>query len=129
MNGYLLDAHIALRATVDPALLSAKARRAIERGPVFLSVISYWQVLLKSMKGKLKVGDPRTWWQDALEQLAATPLLVRPEHIHEISSLPLIHLDPFDRALIAQAQVENLVLVTTDGRISEYAGKRLQVLE
>jgi PIN domain nuclease of toxin-antitoxin system len=94
-----------------------------------LSVVSYWEVLLKSMKGKLEVGDPKRWWQDTVEQLAATPLPLRPDHISEISGLPPIHSDPFDRALIAQAQVEELVLVTTDGAIGKYASGRLRVLE
>ena len=52
VKGYLLDANVALRATVDPASLSPAVRRAIARGPTFLSVVSYWEVLLKSMKGQ-----------------------------------------------------------------------------
>ena len=68
-----------------------------------MSVVSFWEVLLKSMKGKLDVGDPRTWWEEALEQLAATALVLRPEHIAEVYALPNIHRDPFDRVLIAQA--------------------------
>lgn len=128
MNGYLLDSNIALRATVHAASLPAKVRRAVARGPNFLSVISYWEVVLKAMKGKLSVGDPRVWWQDTLDQLAATPLPLRPDHVSSIAGLPPVHQDPFDRALIAQAQVEELVLVTTDDALAAYATKRFQVL-
>lgn len=93
-----------------------------------MSVVSYWEVLLKSMKGTLKVGDPRTWWSDAIEQLAATPLVLRPQHIAGVYALPPIHKDPFDRVLIAQAIVENLDLVTIDGEIPRYASAECRVV-
>jgi PIN domain nuclease of toxin-antitoxin system len=80
------------------------------------------------MKGLLKIEDPLSWWPDALEQLAATALVLRPEHVAEIYRLPPIHRDPFDRVLIAQAMVEGLSLVTTDREILRYASKRLRVV-
>jgi len=128
VNGYLLDSNIALRATSQAASLSSNVRRAIERGPSYLSVVSYWEIVLKAMKGKLSVGDPRLWWQDTVDQLAATPLPLRADHVGGIVGLPPIHQDPFDRALIAQAQIDDLVLVTTDDAIAEYATKRFPVL-
>ena len=93
-------------------------------GPNVLSVVSYWEVLLKSMKGNLRVGDPHSWWHDALEQLGGTPLALRPDHVAEIYTLPPIHMDPFDRILIAQAAVEDLDLVTLDAQIPLYASTR-----
>jgi PIN domain nuclease of toxin-antitoxin system len=127
-SGYLLDTCSALLALTDPDALSPVARRAILAGPNRLSVVSYWEVVLKSMKGSLDVGDPRSWWQDALDQLAATPLVLYPEHIAWVCTLPPIHKDPFDRALIAQASVEGLVLVTTDRQIAQYATKGLRIV-
>jgi len=53
----------------------------------------------------------------------------RPEHASEISTLPSIHKNPFDRALIAQATVENLTFVTTDGEILKYASDRFHPLQ
>ena len=103
-------------------------RTAILAGPNVLSVVAYWEVLLKSMKGNLSVGDPRTWWQEAVEQLAATPLALRPEHIASLYVLPAIHKDPFDRVLIAQAMVEELELVTIDNELPLYASARLRVV-
>lgn len=85
--------------------------------------------MLKAMKGNLKVGDPRTWWFEALEQLAARPLPFRAEHVARIYPLPPIHQDPFDRALIAQAIVEDLTLVTTDRVIPRYASERCRVIQ
>ena len=78
MSGFLLDTGIALLALASPERIPPDVRRAIEGGPVYLSVISYWEVLLKSMKGKLNVGAPRAWWPDALDKLTATPLSLRP---------------------------------------------------
>jgi PIN domain nuclease of toxin-antitoxin system len=128
VSGYLLDTSAAIFALADSKRLSTLARQAIAAGPNFLSVVSYWEVVIKSMKGSLKLGDPLRWWQDALEELAATPLTLRPRHINEIQSLPLIHGDPFDRVLIAQAISEGLELVTTDRDIPRYASERLCVV-
>jgi PIN domain nuclease of toxin-antitoxin system len=128
VSGYLLDTNAALIALTDPDRLPGAVRTALLAGPNILSVVSYWEVLLKSMKGSLKVGDPRTWWRDALDQLAATPLAMRPEHVAEVYALPPLHKDPFDRILIAQAMAEELELVTTDGEIPRYASTRLRVV-
>ena len=128
MSGYLLDTNAALIALTNPQRLRSRVRAAIIAGPNVLSAVVYWEVLLKSMKGTLKIGDPRTWWVDALEQLAATPLALRPEHVAGVYILPPIHRDPFDRVLIAQAAVEDLTLVTTDREIPPYASERFRVV-
>jgi PIN domain nuclease of toxin-antitoxin system len=127
-GGYLIDTSAALFALTYPDRLSTRVRKAILAGPNFLSAIVYWEVVLKSMKGTLDVGPPRTWWIDALEQLAAIPLAMRPEHVTEVFDLPPIHKDPFDRMLIAQARVEDLTLLTTDAEIPKYAGKGFRVM-
>jgi PIN domain nuclease of toxin-antitoxin system len=128
VTGYLLDTNIALLGLAAPQRVPAGIRRAVERGPAFLSVISYWEVLLKAMRGRLAVGDTRAWWSGALESLAATPVPLFPSHIAEIHNLEPIHQDPFDRALIAQAISENLALVTMDSEIRKYASSRLKVI-
>jgi PIN domain nuclease of toxin-antitoxin system len=129
VSGYLLDTNAALIALTEPDALSPAVRDALLGGPNVLSVVSFWEVTLKSMKGNLNVGDPRIWWLDALEQLAATPLALRPEHVAGVYGLPAIHQDPFDRALIAQATVEDLELVTTDREIPRYASARFRVVQ
>jgi PIN domain nuclease of toxin-antitoxin system len=128
LNGCLLDTNAALFALAAPRRLSAKARAAILAGPSYLSVVSYWEVMLKSMKGKLDVGDPRTWWRDALAQLAATPLVLRAEHISGVCILPSHHKDPFDRILIAQAIAEDVSLVTSDGVLASYTSVGLKII-
>lgn len=114
---------------VAPERLSRSVRKTIEAGPNVLSVISYWEVMLKEMRGKLPgIGDPRSWWDTAVSDFAATSLPLRAEHITELHNLPLLHRDPFDRMLIAQALVEDLTLVTVDEHIPQYATKRFRVI-
>lgn len=127
-RGHLLDTNAALIALTNPGRLSRRVHKAVLTGPNHLSVVVYWEVLLKTMKGALDVGDPRTWWLDAIDQLAATPLVLRPEHVSEVSALPPIHKDPFDRVLIAQAMVEDLTLLTKDEEIPRYASDRFRVI-
>lgn len=126
--GYLLDTNAVLIALTNPAGLSRRVRKAMLTGPNVLSAVVYWEVVLKTMKGALDVGEPRTWWLDALDDLAATPLVLRPEHVSEVYTLPPIHKDPFDRVLIAQAMVEGLTLLTTDREIVRYASDRCRVM-
>jgi PIN domain nuclease of toxin-antitoxin system len=128
LSGFLLDTNTALFALAGPEKLSGEAHAAILAGPNHLSVLTYWEVLLKSMKGKLDVGDPRRWWTDALDQLAAVPLLLRPEHVAGIFTLGAHHQDPFDRALIAQAIAEGLTLISSDNEIARNAADGLQTI-
>ena len=128
MRGNLLDTHTALFSMSQSKSLSAVAKDAIASGPNLLSVVSYWEVMVKSMKGTLDVGDPRLWWQEALEQLAATVLPLRHDHVAAIYGLAPIHKDPFDRMLIAQATAEGLALVSSDGEIIRYVSKSLRVI-
>ncbi|HXM41110.1 MAG TPA: type II toxin-antitoxin system VapC family toxin [Bryobacteraceae bacterium] len=128
LNGYLLDTNVVLLALEAPERLTRAGRAAIKSGPNVLSAISYWEVILKTAQGKLDVGNPRAWWEIALGDFAATAMPLRPAHISEIHGLPPIHRDPFDRALIAQATAEDLVLVTMDDKIALYASKRLRIL-
>lgn len=127
-HGNLLDTHIAIFSMKQSSSLSHAAKAAVARGPNFLSVIVYWEVMVKSMKGSLDVGDPRLWWFDALDQLAATPLPLHPRHVATLQALPPFHKDPFDRMLIAQAVAGKLTLVTMDAEIARYASAGLRVV-
>ena len=128
MRGCLLDTNVILIAPVRPEALSRAVQKAVLDGPNYLSAISYWEVVIKSMKGNLKVGDPGKWWVDVQEELAADSLPLFPEQVGHLSALPPIHKDPFDRMLIAQAVAEGLTLVTTDAEIARYASSNLQVI-
>ena len=117
---HLLDTSTLLWALGEPERLSTKARRLVEAGENVVSVASYWEVVIKTQKGLLSIDDLATWWRRATELTAARVLLIRASHITALAALPLLHKDPFDRILIAQAKAEGLVLVTNDGPIGEY---------
>jgi PIN domain nuclease of toxin-antitoxin system len=127
VTGNLLDTSAALRALTKPSSLRREFRQMIEVGPNVLSTVVYWEVVLKAMKGLLEIDGLRTWWADAVEQLAATPLVLRPEHVSELQMLPPIHKDPFDRMLIAQAAAEGLTLLTTDREVKRYGSDRIRI--
>jgi PIN domain nuclease of toxin-antitoxin system len=93
-----------------------------------LAPLSTWEVVLKATKGTLIVGQLRAWWLDTLDMLAATALPLTADHVAKVHELPVIHKDPFDRVLIAQASVEGFTVVTTDREIKKYASKHIRVI-
>ncbi len=128
MGGYLLDTNVVLLAGSAPERLSRSIRSAIGKGPAYISVISYWEVTIKSMKGKIDVGDVGHWWTDSVKTMSLLPLLFRPEHVAAIRRLGPHHSDPFDRALIAVAMAEELAILSTDVGLQAYAGEGLVVI-
>ena len=128
MRGSILDTHIVILAMGKPAGIPKEIRRAIEKGPNFLSVVVYWEVVVKSGLSKLRVGDPRIWWAEAVSNFAATVLPLRTEHVSSLHDLPNHHNDPFDRALIAQAIAEDLQLLSTDTQMPQYKSAGLKLI-
>jgi PIN domain nuclease of toxin-antitoxin system len=119
-SAHLLDTSTLLWALGAPERLSARARRLVETGENVVSVASYWEVVIKTQKGLLSISDLATWWRRATELTSARVLNVRSSHITALAALPMLHKDPFDRILIAQANAEGLALVTNDVSIGEY---------
>lgn len=128
MKAYLLDTSVVLIALHSPERLPPSLGAVLARGPHCLSVLCYWEVVVKTATGKLDVGDPHRWWRGAVENLAADILPVRPEHAAALYDLPPIHKDPFGRMLIAQAIAAEMTLVTTNRDIPKYASHRLRIL-
>jgi PIN domain nuclease of toxin-antitoxin system len=115
----LLDSHALLWALHAPEKLEPEARTAIETGDrmVFYSSASIWELAIKSTKGLLTIdGDLIA----AAAEARFTELPIRSVHAWAVRYLPAIHADPFDRMLVAQAQVERLALVTRDRHLAEY---------
>jgi PIN domain nuclease of toxin-antitoxin system len=105
--------------------LSAKARKAFNAGPLVLSVVSFWEVVIKTQKGTLRIADPVNWWSRASEMLGGDILSIRTAHMSAMAGLPDIHRDPFDRMLIAQATAEGLTLIASDEVFGQYPLKVL----
>jgi len=101
-------------------VLSQGARRAIEsvENVVTASAASLWEISIKSATGKLRssIADPVA----DLEARGIEALAITAEHAWAAGALPLHHRDPFDRLLVAQAQLEGLTIVTRDPQIARY---------
>ena len=105
----LLDTHVLLWWLDDNPDLSRRARTAIADGNnlVFVSAAVIWEIQIKHALGKLKIP---TNFRNVLEQQAFELLDVTVEHAYAVGKLPLYHRDPFDRILVAQAKLENMIL-------------------
>jgi PIN domain nuclease of toxin-antitoxin system len=115
----LLDTHALLWALLAPRRLSPTAADAIEdaANDVFVSVVSTWEIEVKRAKGKLPIPTPL---RDALAEQRFKTLPVTLRDVLAVESLPRHHRDPFDRMLIAQAQLEDMTLVTSDREVRHY---------
>lgn len=122
----LLDTHVFLWAVDDNPKLSLRVRTAIVTGSnmVFVSAATAWEISIKKAIGKLKI--PQSDYLEELKLHRFTPLPITTEHALAVENLPHYHRDPFDRMLIAQAQVERLTLVTGDLRLKAYPVKILE---
>ena len=115
----LLDTHILLWWLDANPLLSEEAVRLIREpeNTIFVSAVSLWEIRLKQSLSKLRLPA------NFLERLAAESFESLPltaVHTARIGNLEWVHRDPFDRMLIAQAQAENLLLLTADEVLAGY---------
>jgi len=111
----LLDTHV-LVWLLEGVRLGVQARSAILAGEVHVSSISVWEIAIKSAAGRLDVPAVESLLEtDDFPELAFTSA-----HGRAAGALPQHHRDPFDRALIAQARIEGLVLVTADRAMRAY---------
>ena len=118
---HLLDTSTLLWALGSPERLSMRARRLVDAGENVISVASFWEVVIKTQKGLLTIPDLGTWWGRATELLSARVLPIRASHVSALAALPMLHKDPFDRILTAQAVAEGLDVVTSDESIAGYS--------
>ena len=115
----LLDTNALLWALSDPDRLAKSAAEAIREptNEVFASVVNAWEIGVKRAKGRLR-GELDL--ERMLDRHDFKVLPVTMAHALAVESLPPQHHDPFDRMLIAQTQVEGLVLVTSDQKMLRY---------
>jgi PIN domain nuclease of toxin-antitoxin system len=100
-----------------------KARAAIEdsTAEVFVSAAAAWEIVIKHSLGKLVLPlDPSTYVPARIASLGFRSLPITLEHSLAVGKLPNHHNDPFDRIMIAQAQIEGLTFVTIDATASQY---------
>ncbi len=119
----LLDTHTFIWMESQPAKLSVKTKDAIEdiANVVMLSVASVWEMQIKLQLAKLKFDVPLAEMLKTQQEVNGVEILpINLAHVLRLQHLPLHHRDPFDRMLVAQAQVENAVLVSQDLLLSQY---------
>jgi PIN domain nuclease of toxin-antitoxin system len=120
----LLDTHVLLWAAGEPDTLSDEALRLIEApdNELFFSAASLWEVAIKSSLGRSDFAADARILRRGLLDNGYSELPVVSEHAVAIVGLPVIHKDPFDRILIAQAMIEGITLLTADAVVAQYAG-------
>ena len=116
----LLDTHVWLWWHIADRRLGRAALALIKEAPeVRVSAASAWEIAIKRGLGKLVVGEGFDISRE-LDRDGFTELAVSIAHARTVHELPALHRDPFDRMLIAQAQVEGLTIVTADDSIARY---------
>ncbi|GAB5520933.1 MAG: type II toxin-antitoxin system VapC family toxin [Rhodothermales bacterium] len=116
----LLDTHALIFLLSDPDRLSSEAREAMQQtDEIAFSAASIWEIEIKAKIGKL--APPATSTLQAARMLGLVELPMMATHAEQAGRLPLHHADPFDRMLIAQAQVEGYALVSRDQALVAYA--------
>lgn len=119
----LLDTHLALWAvTADPQLgAMAQSMLLDTNSQVFVSAATIWEVAIKHRKHPLVMPMAPQVLIDACIESGFQLLAISAQHAHATALLPLLHTDPFDRLLIAQALHEPLVLLTRDAQVARYS--------
>jgi len=126
----LLDTHILLWAANDPQRLSETTRTLLlePANTLYFSAVSLWEIVIKRGLGRSDfIVDPHRLRRLLLAN-GYNELAVNSEHVLQVDRLPLLHKDPFDRLLIAQAQTEALLLVTVDRMVLQYQDAILSAL-
>lgn len=120
---YLLDTHVWLWLDSEPERIPQNILEIFKNpsANLYLSSISCWEVVIKVGQNKLKLGTtPERFFKDLQTDYFAQLLDFSRDHAVRCGQLPDIHKDPFDRALLAQAQIEKIRLVTADRQLALY---------
>ncbi len=119
----LLDTQVWLWMLAAPERLSRKSRAVVAaaENELLLSAASAWEIAIKHGLGKLTLPEPPEEYIPGLMlRTGVTPLPVHHRHALRVASLPPHHRDPFDRLLVAQAQLEDLPIMTADRTFRSY---------
>jgi PIN domain nuclease of toxin-antitoxin system len=121
---FLLDTQFVIWVPIDSRRISRQAREILSdpANEFSFSVSSIWEVAIKrGLRRQDFQFDPREVRRLLVEN-GYEELTLQSRHAVAVDSLPLIHKDPFDRILIAQAMVEGITLLTADPVIAKYPG-------
>ena len=119
----LLDTHAFLWWITDDQKLSSRAREVISdaENELFFSAASGWEISIKVQLGRLKLPEePERFIPEQLRMNFIRSLPIQMRHALFVSTLPNHHRDPFDRMLVAQAQLEEMSIISADLQMSRY---------
>lgn len=118
----LLDTQILLWAAFEPARLRPATRKLLvqREQAVLFSHVSLWEVAIKASLGRADFQVDTASLHKGLLNAGFVDLAIQPQHLFVLASLPWHHRDPFDRLLVAQAQVEALSLLSSDATLRRY---------
>jgi PIN domain nuclease of toxin-antitoxin system len=119
----LLDTHAFLWFITDDPQLSAAAKVLIADADneILVSPASYWDIAIKVSIGRYLLTVPyETFITQSIDGNGFTILPIEPGHMAVLTAMPSHHRDPFDRLLVAQAQVEKVSVVSHDGILDQY---------
>lgn len=115
---YLLDSHVLIWSLYQKAKLSAAHADILSGdGLTWISAATVWEIEIKKRAGRLPLPD-EIW--DQVIQVGHDFLAIEPDHARAAGALPPYHSDPFDRMLVAQAQLEGLTILSVDKALAAY---------
>ena len=118
---YLLDTHAMLWYLRDSLELSTSAHRLIDEAEyVAVSIASFWEIAIKQSIGKMRLSMTIPELESMCVNRDIQVLPIQSAVLEQTKSLPQIHGDPFDRLIIAQAQVGEMTIITRDRIIPQY---------
>lgn len=120
---YLLDTHTWIWSASAPERLSTHARRTLASAEVelMLSAACIWEIAIKYSIGRLELPTaPVSFVSEHSARLGVVSIPIEPSHALHVATLPMHHRDPFDRLLVAQAQLLGATIVTADADIARY---------
>jgi PIN domain nuclease of toxin-antitoxin system len=120
---YLLDTGVWLWINFDPQRVSPKAQNVFRDlgQEIFMSAASAWEIAIKFASGKLQLPEPpATYVPRRMADQGVRTIAVSHQHALAVASLPPHHRDPFDRMLVAQANLEDMVLISADRIFQSY---------
>lgn len=125
--GFIIDAHVLIWTVDEPNRLTLRANQAISTATndLYLSAGTIWELAIKVGLNKLQLSLAfDDWMNRAIADLGLITLPITVRHAHAQSQLSQHHGDPFDRLLVAQAQVENLTIISADSIFDQYSVPR-----
>lgn len=122
----LLDTGVVIHNLIAKSRLNRRTLQLLadDSAELYLSAASSWEITIKAGTGKLTLSErPSEFVVQAIRLMSLQALDITLSHVAALERLPHYHRDPFDRMLIAQAQVEGLVLLTADHNLEKYPVK------